>query len=518
MLNKKFLLHEIRDYVVVGLATSLYAIGVTLFMLPYQLATGGVAGIGAIIYYATGMEIEVSYALINFILLAFGAKILGLRFSLKTIWGFGMISFWLWVCQRVFEDPVTHQLPMLLGESDMLLAVILTALLEGFALALCFHYRGSTGGTDIIAAIVNKYYDVSLGQIIIFMDILIVSSSYMVLHDSKKVIYGYVLLVLSGVILDWATRRFNQALIVYIFSRNYSAIADAVNKAGFGLTVLDGEGWYTKTERKVLMCVCTKRYSHEVMEVVKRVDPTAFVSVTNALNVYGEGFNTMKTKIKGQKPIIVFATNNANKLKEVRAILGDRFEVRSLKEIGCNMELPETHFTLEENSMEKARFLNKFYGFDCFADDTGLEVEALNGAPGVFSARYANHDEADLVVDENGLNKWGIDPTKDHDSEANMRKLIDSLSDKSSRKAQFRTSIALIYHGNEYLFEGVVKGDILKEKRGTEGFGYDPIFQPEGYDKSFAELGDEIKNKISHRGLATEKLAEFLLDSKNNKK
>lgn len=511
MLSKKEVLYEVRDYVVVGLATSLYAIGVTLFMLPYQLATGGVAGIGAIIYYATGMEIEVSYAIINCILLLMGGKILGLRFSLKTVWGFGMISVWLWVCQRVFEDPVTHQLPVLLGESDMLLAVILTALLEGFALALCFQYRGSTGGTDIIAAIVNKYYDVSLGQIIIFMDILIVSSSYMVLHDPKKVIYGYVLLVLSGVTLDWATRRFNQALIVYIFSRNYSTIADAVTKAGFGLTVMDGEGWYTKTERKVLMCVCTKRYSHEVMEIVKRVDPNAFVSVTNARNVYGEGFDPMKMKIKGLKPIIVFATNNANKLKEVRAILGDRFEVRSLKEIGCDMELPETHNTLEENAMEKARFLKQYYGFDCFADDTGLEVEALGGTPGVFSARYANCDEEDQVVDEHGKNKWGIDPAEDHDSKANMRKLLTKLDGITNRSAQFRTSIALIYKDKEYMFEGIVKGEISTEEHGENGFGYDPIFCPENHTKTFAELPAEVKNKISHRGIATEKLAAFLL-------
>lgn len=499
MLNKKTILHEIRDYIVVGLATSLYSLGLTLFLLPYQLAAGGVTGIAALIYYATGFEIEISYAIINIVLLLMGAKFLGLSFSLKTLWGFGMITFWLWVFRIVFTDPVTHQLPCFLGEGDMLLAVVLTALFEGMALAFCFQYRGSTGGLDIIAAVVNKYYDISLGQMFIFMDLLIISSSYMVLHDPKKVIYGYVLLVLSGITLDWGTRKLNQALIVYVFSRNYSAIADAVNKAGFGLTVLDGEGWYTKTERKVLMCVCTKRYSHEVMEVVKRVDPTAFVSVTSAIGVYGEGFNVMKTKIKGQKPIIVFATNNANKLREVRAILSDRFEVRSLKEIGCTMELPETHNTLEENSMEKARFLNKYFGFDCFADDTGLEVTALNGEPGVFSARYAS---------ENG---------KDHDSEANMQKLLRNLEGKADRSAQFRTSIALIYHGEEYLFEGIVKGEILTEKRGTEGFGYDPVFQPVGYDKSFAELGDDIKNKISHRGIATEKLADFLLNHKGNK-
>ena len=217
----------------------------------------------------------------------------------------------------------------------------------------------------------------------------------------------------------------------------------------------------------------------------------------------------MKTKVKGMKPIIVFATNNENKLREVREILSDRFEVRSLKEIGCFDELPETHATLEENSLEKAQYISKFYGFDCFADDTGLEVEALDGAPGVYSARYANLEDPDYNDPE-------MDITKDHDSEANMRKLIYKLKGRvgKERKAQFRTSIALIYHGEVHLFNGTVKGTIMEEKRGTTGFGYDPIFQPEGYNKTFAEMTSEEKNSISHRGRAVEKLVEFLNSNK----
>ena len=199
------------------------------------------------------------------------------------------------------------------------------------------------------------------------------------------------------------------------------------------------------------------------------------------------------------KKILVFATNNAHKLQEVRQILGERFEVRSLKEIGCHEELPETHPTLEGNALEKAQYVNKHYGFDCFADDTGLEVEALNGEPGVYSARYAT-----------------IDGT-DHNSEANMQKLLRNLQGVDNRKAQFRTAIALIYHGETHMFEGKVMGCIATEKHGAEGFGYDPIFYPEGYSpaetdspKTFAEMTAEEKNSMSHRGRAVEKLVDFL--------
>ncbi len=189
------------------------------------------------------------------------------------------------------------------------------------------------------------------------------------------------------------------------------------------------------------------------------------------------------------KKKLVVATNNAHKLEEISAILGNEMELLSLKDIHCNADIPETADTLEGNARQKAMYIHENYGMDCFADDTGLEVEALNGAPGVFSARYAGDG---------------------HDSEANMQKLLKELEGKENRKAQFRTAICLIMGGKEYLFEGIVKGRIIEEKRGGAGFGYDPIFVPEGYDQTFAELGNDVKNTISHRARAVEKLCAFL--------
>jgi len=192
---------------------------------------------------------------------------------------------------------------------------------------------------------------------------------------------------------------------------------------------------------------------------------------------------------------IVFATNNSHKLEEIRQILGESIEVLSLADINCHEDIPETAPTIEGNAMMKARYVYDKYGTPCFADDTGLEVEALDGAPGVYSARYAGGEG--------------------HDSEANMRKLLHELEGKENRRAQFRTVIALIEQKDgkpvEHTFEGKIEGHISNEKRGTSGFGYDPIFVPEGYEQSFAELGNEIKNKISHRARAVARLAEYLL-------
>jgi XTP/dITP diphosphohydrolase len=199
---------------------------------------------------------------------------------------------------------------------------------------------------------------------------------------------------------------------------------------------------------------------------------------------------------------IVFATNNEHKLSEIRSILGDSIEVLSLNDIGCHVDIPETGTTLEENALQKAEYVYNHYHIDCFADDTGLEVDALGGAPGVYSARYAGDG---------------------HDSEANMTKLLHELGENDNRKARFRTVIALIQKRDVcpcgctsikevHRFEGIVEGQIIRERRGGEGFGYDPIFQPDGYDQTFAELGLEVKNLISHRARATQKLAEYLLN------
>lgn len=194
-------------------------------------------------------------------------------------------------------------------------------------------------------------------------------------------------------------------------------------------------------------------------------------------------------KLKDTMKKLVFATNNAHKLSEVRAILAPDYQITSLAELNCFDDIPETAHTLEGNALLKANYIFEKFGCDCFADDTGIEVEALNGEPGVFSARYAG--EA-------------------NDSKANMQKLLQNLGDNTNRKACFRTVIALILDGKQQFFEGRIDGKISLEPQGTAGFGYDPIFIPNGYTESFAELGIDEKNKISHRALAVKKLAEYL--------
>lgn len=195
-----------------------------------------------------------------------------------------------------------------------------------------------------------------------------------------------------------------------------------------------------------------------------------------------------------QLPVLVMATNNAHKLEEVRQILCGRYTVNGLKEIGCEEDIPETAQTLQGNALHKARYIHEHYGFDCFADDTGLEVEALGGAPGVYTARFGQ------------MNGYG----ESHDAEANIQCLLDKLKEESNRRARFRTVIALIIKGEEHLFEGIVEGEILTEPCGKSGFGYDPVFAPEGRGVTFAEMPAEEKNRISHRGRAVEKLAQWL--------
>ena len=187
---------------------------------------------------------------------------------------------------------------------------------------------------------------------------------------------------------------------------------------------------------------------------------------------------------------LVFATNNAHKAREVEQILGPGFEIKTLTDIGCLEDIEETESTLEGNALLKARYVKEKYGYDCFSEDTGLEVEALDGAPGVHTARYAGEDRS---------------------AEANMALLLKNLEGKDSRRARFRTIIALSFEGKETLLEGICPGSIATQKQGIGGFGYDPIFMPEGYNQTFAELGDEVKNRISHRGIATEKFRKLLL-------
>lgn len=198
---------------------------------------------------------------------------------------------------------------------------------------------------------------------------------------------------------------------------------------------------------------------------------------------------------------LVFATNNLNKLKEIRHLLKDGFDVVGLKELGFNGDIPEDHFTLEENALQKAEFIYSSYGLSCFADDTGLEIDALGGEPGVFSARYSRMGDEqypDLEV-----------------SEGNIKKVLNRLEGASNRSARFRTVIALIYNDKRYSFEGVVEGSVTFSKKGIDGFGYDPVFLPADYDMTFAEMDLALKNKISHRARAVKHLVAFLNSSEH---
>ena len=192
---------------------------------------------------------------------------------------------------------------------------------------------------------------------------------------------------------------------------------------------------------------------------------------------------------------LIMATNNEHKLREIRQILGSRFQVKGLADIGCNTDIPETSDTLQGNALQKARYVAEHFGVDCFADDTGLEVDALGGAPGIYTARYGS------------INGYG----DSHDANANIRCILDKLSGQTCRTARFRTVIALVRGGKEYLFEGRVEGRIVQQLRGTQGFGYDPIFEVQDTGLTFAEMGPDEKNRLSHRGRATEKLVSFLV-------
>ena len=190
---------------------------------------------------------------------------------------------------------------------------------------------------------------------------------------------------------------------------------------------------------------------------------------------------------------LVFASNNKNKILEIQSMLPESIKILSLEDIGCIEDIPETADTIEGNAILKANYVTQKYGFDCFADDTGLEVNSLDGEPGVYSARYAGEQR---------------------NADDNMNKLLDALSNKTNRKAQFKTVIALNLNGKQELFTGIVKGEITLEKTGNQGFGYDPIFQPEGFSETFAQLPLEMKNKIGHRGKATQLLIAFLKKKK----
>jgi non-canonical purine NTP pyrophosphatase (RdgB/HAM1 family) len=498
-IDHKMILNEVKDYMFIALGLSIYTIAFTVFLMPYQIVAGGVTGLSAIIYYATGFHLENTYIIINGLLLIVALKILGVKFLMKTIFAIFTLYFMLVIAQDLIPKQANGLPFKLMGEGQDFMSMIIGCVMTGIALATVFLNNGSTGGTDIIAASVNKYHNVSLGSVLIAADFCIIGScmffpqfgTYM--ERAHKVMFGFCVMTMENYVLDYVMNARRQSVQFMIFSQKWQEIANAIGtQMNHGVTILDGHGWYTGHQMKVLCILAKKNESVNMFRLIKMIDPNAFVSQSSVIGVYGEGFDEMKVSMKKNKKKmkIVFATNNQNKLIEVRKILGNQFKVLSLEDIGCHDDIPEKGQTLEDNALIKAQYVYNKYHVDCFADDTGLEVDALGGAPGVYSARYAGG--------------------AGHDSQANMTKLLHELENNNNRRARFRTVIALIINGKTKTFEGIVNGEIITQRRGGEGFGYDPIFQPEGYNKTFAELGTDIKNQISHRARAVQKLADHL--------
>jgi uncharacterized membrane-anchored protein YitT (DUF2179 family) len=293
-ISKAEAMREVRDYLFITLGLVLYALGWAAFLLPYQITTGGTTGIGAIIYYSTGFPMQYSYFLINAVLLTFAIKILGPKFSIKTAYAIFMLTFLLGLFQMLVngDDGVP---PQILGPGQDFMACLIGAAMCGAGLGIVFNCNGSTGGTDIIAAIVNKYRDVTLGRMIMACDVVIITSCYFIFHDWRRVIFGFVTLFIVGFVLDYIVNMARQSVQFLIFSKEYEEIAQRIiHDTNRGVTVLDGMGGYSHEPVKVLVVLAKRQQSLEIFRLVKDIDPNAFISQSSVIGVYGEGFDRIK--------------------------------------------------------------------------------------------------------------------------------------------------------------------------------------------------------------------------------
>lgn len=290
--SNQVMLREMRDYLMIALGMILYGIGWTVFLLPNDITSGGVPGIASIIYFATGFPVQYTYFAINFFLLLLSLKILGLKFSIKTIFAVFVLTLFLSLIQK-FTTGLT------LLQDQPFMACVLGASFCGSGIGIAFSANGSTGGTDIIAAIINKYRDITLGRVILICDMIIISSSYFVLHDWEKVVYGFVTLYVSSFVLDQIVNSARQSVQFFIISKHYEEIGRRINKdLHRGVTVIDGTGLYTGFGIKMMFVLAKKRESTTIFRLIMDIDPEAFVSQSAVIGVYGEGFDHIKVKKK----------------------------------------------------------------------------------------------------------------------------------------------------------------------------------------------------------------------------
>lgn len=300
-LNHKLILKEVQDYVFITLGLFLYSFGFTVFLMPYEIVTGGVAGISAIIYYATGFNIEYTYFIINACLLILALRILGWKFLSKTIYAIFVLSFLLGFFQHMMPVDENGHFVKILGEGQNFMSLILGCTMTGSALGIVFLNNGSTGGTDIIAASVNKFRDVSLGTVLTFLDLIIIGSCLLIptfgdmLQRTYMVVFGLCTMVIENFMVDFLMNRQRQSVQFMIFSKKWQEIANAIGtQLDHGVTILDGHGWYTGHERKVLCILAKKSESSIIFRIINSIDPQAFVSQSLVIGVFGEGFDKIK--------------------------------------------------------------------------------------------------------------------------------------------------------------------------------------------------------------------------------
>jgi len=282
---------EIREYVFIAFGLLLYAGAWKAFLLPHQITGGGVTGIGAIIYYATGTPISVSYFAMNFVLLLIAVRSIGWKFSLRTIYGVGLITLFFAVLPQAVPGTFV-------GREDNFMACVLGGLISGAGIGIVFLSNGSSGGTDIIAKVVNKHRNITLGRILLYCDVLIICSSYFFKFGSiEKIVYGLSAMAISTIAVDMVINGVRQSVQFFIFSKEYEQIANRINvDVHRGVTILDGMGWYSKQPVKVVTVIARKNESIKIFRIVKDIDPNAFISQTSAIGVYGEGFDVIKGK------------------------------------------------------------------------------------------------------------------------------------------------------------------------------------------------------------------------------
>ena len=294
-LSKQQIWLNVKDCLMIVLGLILYAVGFCGFVLPKGIVIGGLAGIASLIYFQFGVPVAISFYALNIILLAIAYRLVGLQFVLKTIFGATFLSFFLGIAQPLFEA-----YPVVLEET--FLDCVIGAVLCGTGVGIAFTHNGSTGGTDIVAAMVSKYRQISVGRMILYVDMIIISSSYLLYHDLDRVIYGFVVLVFLSYMTDQVVNNNRQAIQFTIISKQWDKIATVVNKEMHrGCTVLEGTGWYTKQEVKMLIIFCRKMEALQVYRIIKELDPKAFVSQGNVNTVYGEGFD--QNRVKARKRI-----------------------------------------------------------------------------------------------------------------------------------------------------------------------------------------------------------------------